>query len=429
MSTRGHTLSKQPGTTAGGDQEVVVSGVFLSPRVVDRRAYGELADELRDLVRHAASERSAITGALDQAHKATQEFRQREQSQQGNIDLAARALRTMDERSARIEELLTQAAEQSRVFEKLEARAGNLIDSKIQILESRLEAVTAGATAQAEALEERVRRASRELEQRIEAIRRDAQSIAGPAQDALNKACDRAGTLAGTGAGSLGDLVARGERLTETAGRIAETLESAAALVERDRAAIEDIQTRGRLLEQNLDAVRTRLGQQQSESIAKAQEAIDSVQLMLAQVKEQTGAARGDGASAVAELRSVIQQSLDAHNPTTLALKVLARSIEQGKGIIDGLAPWRAVLEGHEQGRMPEPIRRMVEGVRVELRGELSSIAGALRAAADRADRTEQTLVGVPMELTMPATPGHPLVAARVSTAPIMPEQDQMIPR
>jgi ABC-type transporter Mla subunit MlaD len=445
MSMRGSTPAKQSESTMSGEAEVVVNGVFLSPRVVDRRAYSELSEELRDLVRHAASERSAITSVLDQAGKATQEFRQREQSQQGNIELTARALKSMDERSARIEQLLAQATEQARVFEKLEAQAGSLIDSKIQILESRLQAVTGGAAAQAEALEERVRRASRELEQRIEAIRRDAQSIAGPAQEALNKACERAGMLAGSGAGSLGDLVARGERVAQTAEGIASTLEGATARVERDRAAIDEIQTRSVQVERNLEIVRSRLNEQQTESLARAQEAIDGVQLMLAQVREQTSAARGEGASAVAELRSVIQQSQDAHNTTTLALKVLAKSIEQAKGITEQLEPWRAVLEGNETGKMPEPIRRMIEGVRGELKGELSSIAGALRAAADRAERTEQALASLPMEPVTKLTPrsepapvmkhetvkpqpakpestvGHPLVAARVSSPPILP--------
>lgn len=454
MSTRGSTANKHNGTQAIAEQDAAVNGVFLSPRVVDRRAYGELAEDLRDLVRQASGERAAITGMLDQAGKTNQELRQREQSQQGNIELTARALKTMDERAARIERLLSQATEQSKVFEKLESQAGTLIDTKIQTLEARLEAVTAGATAQAEALEERVRRASRELEQRIEAIRRDATSIAGPAQEALERACDRAAKMAGSGAGSLGDLVTRGERISETAGGIAHTLETATARVERDRAAITEIEAKSLQLEQ-----------QQAASINKAREAIDGVQLMLAQVREQTSAARGDGASAVAELRAVIQQSMDAHNTTSLAIKVLAKAIEQAKNITDQLEPWRAVLDGHEPGRMPEPIRRLIEGVRGELTGELSSIAGALRAAAESADRTGRSLASVPIEpprgtasaqppaatapvpqIVVPAaTPAsirrpsptptpttaisHPLVGARVTTQPILPEPNQMIGR
>ncbi len=473
-TTNGSTLNTHSGTQPIAEQDAAVNGVFLSPRVVDRRAYGELAEDLRDLVRQASSERAAITGMLDQAGKATQELRQREQAQQGNIELTARALKTMDDRSARIERLLIQATEQSKVFEKLESQAATLIDTKIETLESRLQAVTAGATAQAEALEERVRRASRELEQRIEAIRRDATSIAGPAQEALERACERAAKMAGTGSGSLGDLVTRGERVAETAGGIASTLESAAARVQQDREAISEIQQKAEQVERTLSAARARLDQQQTESVNKSQEAIDGVQLMLAQVREQTSAARGDSASAVAELRAVIQQSIDAHNTTSLAIKVLSKTIEQAKGITDQLEPWRAVLGGHEPGQMPEPIRKLIEGVRNELTGELASIAGALRAAAESADRTGRSLGSVPIQTTRPApmaphssstpntppqaaalgasalpaaspttsTPpiggervapvvvtGHPLIAARVHTRPDLPEPDQLIGR
>ena len=476
MSTRGSTangstLNKHNGTQPIAEQDAAVNGVFLSPRVVDRRAYGELAEDLRDLVRQASSERAAITGMLDQAGKATQDLRQREQAQQGNIELTARALKTMDDRSARIERLLTQATEQSKVFEKLESHAATLIDSKIETLESRLLAVTAGATSQAEALEERVRRASRELEQRIEAIRRDAQSIAGPAQEALERACDRATKMASSGAGSLGDLVARGERVADTASNIASTLETAAARVQSNREAITEIQQKAEQVEQTLSAARARLDQQQTQSVNKSQEAIDGVQLMLAQVREQTSAARGDGASAVAELRAVIQQSIDAHNTTSLAIKVLSKTIEQAKGITDQLEPWRAVLGGHEPGQMPEPIRKLIEGVRGELTGELSSIASALRAAAESADRTGRSLASVPIQTPRPApvapdsspapnapphaavpgasalptTPatsparveraapvvvtGHPLIAARVNARPNLPASDQIIGR
>ncbi len=473
-TANGSTLNKHNGTQPIAEQDAAVNGVFLSPRVVDRRAYGELAEDLRDLVRQASSERAALTGMLDQAGKATQDLRQREQAQQGNIELTARALKTMDDRSARIERLLTQATEQSKVFEKLESHAATLIDSKIETLESRLQAVTAGATSQAETLEERVRRASRELEQRIEAIRRDAQSIAGPAQEALERACDRAVKMAGSGAGSLGDLIARGERVTETASGIASTLETAAARVQNNREAITEIQQKAEQVEQNLSAARTRLDQQQTESVNRSQEAIDGVQLMFAQVREQTSAARGDGASAVAELRAVIQQSIDAHNTTSLAIKVLSKTIEQAKGITDQLEPWRAVLGGHEPGQMPEPIRKLIEGVRGELTGELSSIAGALRSAAESADRTGRSLASVPIQTSQPApvaphsspapnapphaavpgasalsttpattsTPparaeraapvvvsGHPLIAARVNARPNLPESDQIIGR
>ncbi len=422
MSMRGSTAAASNGVT-GEAAEVVVNGVFLSPRVIDRRAYGELAEELRDLVRLAAGERSAISGVLDQAGRATQEMRQLEESQQGNIELTARALKTMDERAGRIEQLLAQATEQARVFEKLEQSAGNLIDEKIGVLEARLAAVTGGATAQADALEERVRRASRELEQRIESVRRDAHTIAGPAAEALTIACERAAILAGTGQGSLGNLIARGERLAEQAGSIARTLEDSTARVERDRAGIREVEEMGLRVERNLEVMRSRLAQQQTECIARAQGAIDEAQQMAAKVSEQAGIARGEGESAVAELRSVIQQSLDAHNTTTLALKVLNKSVEQAKGITDRLEPWRGLLEGGS-GSLPQPIRAMIEQVRGELRGELSGIAGALRSAADRAERSERVLAGVPVEApaspTFPAQQPTPAAASAMTGNPLV---------
>ena len=127
--------------------EVIVNGVFLSPRVIDRRAYGELAGELRDLVERSAAERAGLSAALERAGRAAHEFRQHEQSQSGNLELAARALRTFDERTTKVEAILTKAASQTQLFEKLEAHAGGLIDEKIQALEARLDAVTSAATA------------------------------------------------------------------------------------------------------------------------------------------------------------------------------------------------------------------------------------------------------------------------------------------
>ena len=64
MSTRApanpSTYSQSETSGLGADApEVVVNGVFLSPRVIDRRAYGELAGELRDLVERSAAERGA----------------------------------------------------------------------------------------------------------------------------------------------------------------------------------------------------------------------------------------------------------------------------------------------------------------------------------------------------------------------------------
>lgn len=454
MSTRAPSRTTPIDLDAAGNgtTDVVVNGVFLSPRVIDRRAYSELAGELRELVEKSAAERNTLIAALDQAGRTAQDFQKRETTQNSNIELAARALKAMDERMARVEGLLARAEEQSRLFEQLEGRAGGMIESKVQMLESRLEAVQSAATARTEALEERIRRASRELEQRIEAIRRDAQSIAGPAADALSGLCQRAGAILGrepgastpAAGGSLGDVVERAEALTGEVQRVAKTLEDGSERLELSRRLAAELTVRqqeieGRTeelrtnVERNLEIVRSRLMQQQLELVSRTQTVVDGAQESVQRLEAQAAEAREAGARAFAELRSSIQQSIDAHNTTTLAIKILNTSIDQAKVLSAQLEPWRGLLDSSGSGQMPLAIRRMIEGVRGELTGELSAIAGALRAAADKADRAGRSMdaaskttavsTGPIAALTtpIPATnanttpPSNPLVGARVS--------------
>ncbi|HMN41451.1 MAG TPA: hypothetical protein PKE29_11445 [Phycisphaerales bacterium] len=451
MSTRAPSRSTPIDIDAGGNgpTDVVVNGVFLSPRVIDRRAYNELAGELRDLVEKSAAERSTLVAALDEAGRASQEFRQREGTQNSNIELAARALRAMDERMSRVETLLARAEAQGKIFEQLEGRAGGMIQSKVQVLEARLEAVQSAATAKTEALEERIRRASRELEQRIEAIRRDADSIAGPAQEALSGLCQRAGAIlgreAGTSApaseGSLGDIVERAELLAGEVMRVSKTLEDGSERLEQSRRQAAELTVRqqeieGRTeelrsnVERNLEVVRSRLMQQQLELVSRTQTVVDGAQESVRRLEAQAAEASEAGARAFADLRSSIQQSIDAHNTTTLAIKILNTSIDQAKVLSAQLEPWRGLLDSSGTGQMPLAIRRMIEGVRGELTTELSSIAGALRSAAEKAERAGRSMdaasrapTGGPLTTAIPsgmsigpaAALSNPLVGARVS--------------
>jgi ElaB/YqjD/DUF883 family membrane-anchored ribosome-binding protein len=414
MSTRAASRSiptVEIDASVNGSADTTAAGVFLSPRVIDRRAYNELSGELRQLVERSSAERSGLVAALDQAGRAAQDLIRRENAQNGNIELAARALKALDDRTARVETLLVKVEEQSRLFEQLENRAGNLIDSKVQMLESRLEAIQSAAASKTEALEERIRRVSRELEQRIEAIRRDAHSIAGPAQEALTGLCQRAtailgrepGSAAPSADGSLGNIVQRAEALTDEVQRVAKTLEDGSERLELSRRLAAELTVRqqeieGRTeelrtnVERNLEIVRSRLMQQQTELVERSQAVVDGAQEHVQRLEVQAAEAREAGARAFNDLRSSIQQSIDAHNTTTLAIKILNTSIDQAKVLSTQLEPWRGLLDGSGSGQLPLAIRRMIEGVRGELTSELSSIAGALRSAADKAERAGRTM-------------------------------------
>jgi hypothetical protein len=343
------------------------------------------------------------------------------------------------------------------------------------MLASRLEAVQSAAAAQTEALEERVRRASKELEQRVEAIRRDAHSIAGPAQEALNTLCHRAGAILGreplgsgpAANGSLGEVVERAETLVGEVQRVAKTLEDGSERLELSRRLAAELTVRqqeieGRTeelrtnVEKNMEAVKSQLMQQQFELTARAQTVVNGAQESVQRLEAQAAEAGEAGARAFAELRSSIQQSIDAHNTTTLAIKILNTSIDQAKVLSAQLEPWRGLLDSSGTGQMPLAIRRMIEGVRGELTTELSSIAGALRNAADKAERAgrsmdtaSKTTASTPLSTPIPApaivasstpaavptfTPApapaqlsNPLVGARVSR-PAIGAAKEMLP-
>lgn len=397
--------------------EVVVNDVFLSPRVVDRRAFSELSGELKEIVERAAIERGAMIAALDQAGKSLQDLRSREQTQQVNLELALRALKSIEEKSARVEELLVRASDTARLFEAIDAKAESLVSAKLGVIEARLEALTAGATAKAEALEERIRRAGRELEQRVEAIRRDAQQITAPVHDGLLTLCERATLLASSqpGRGGLGELIAQGEKLRIDAERVIESLDKAHThatesklqteewiasagtrldqLAQRRAAIDADAQAIMMQMDRNLEIIRAGARGTQLDAADRAQQAIDAAHTSINALEARARTLRADAETTLTDLapkaeiaaqalRDTIKQSHDAHNTTALAMRVLERTQGQVQGLLTKLEPWKGMLDENADA-VPPVVRRMLDNVR----GELSSVAGALRGAADRVDR------------------------------------------
>lgn len=397
--------------------EVVVNDVFLSPRVVDRRAFSELSGELKEIVERAAIERAAMIAALDQAGKSLQDLRSREQTQQVNLELALRALKSIEEKSARVEELLVRASDTAKLFEAIDAKADGLVSAKLSVIEARLDALTAGATAKAEALEERIRRAGKELEQRVEAIRRDAQQITAPVHDGLLTLCERATLLASSqpGRGGLGELIAQGEKLRIDAERVIESLDKAQThatesklqteewiasagtrldqLAQRRAAIDADAQAIMMQMDRNLEIIRAGARGTQLDAADRAQQAIDAAQSSINALENRARTLRADAESTLSDLapkaeiaaqtlRDTIKQSHDAHNTTALAMRVLERTQGQVQGLLAKLEPWKGMLDENADA-VPPVVRKMLDSVR----GELSSVAGALRGAADRVDR------------------------------------------
>lgn len=465
---------------AGGAAQVVVNEVFVSPRVIDRRAYSELSAELRELVAQAANERLNLLSHLDQAGRASEDFRAREAAQAVNLDLCAKAIKRIDERAARVESVLSQASDVGKLVAAIEEKTASILEGKIQAMEARAAAIQAAATAHTQALEERLKRATRELEQRIEAIRRDADSIVGPSAEKLQGLCERAASIMGNtalgepAANSLAGMIAKAEEITKRTEGAIDHMDRVRVQAEREKAELDawisrgherldEIQARWRQvdalsaemagrsqvsveelkvrLEATARVVRETLDQAVAAAQAAGEGAVASVRLageqalgdtqkLLAelsdrmvlsrlelqqvaqQIDERTAETKAEAVrviaevkpqadSAAAELREAIRQSHAAHNTTGLALKLLEKASANAGQMLEKLRPWEGVLTG-EQDRMPEPIVRIIEGVRREVRGDLSSIATALRDAAAKAERAGAAISGEAPVVVMP---------------------------
>jgi hypothetical protein len=358
MSSRNATVPE--GSDHAQAAQVVVSDVFVSPRVVDRRAYAELAGELRELIAQAAHERLALVAGMDQAGRASDDFRAREAAQAVNLDLCAKAIKRIDERAAKVESVLAQASDVGKLIATIEEKTGRILESKIQAMEARAAAIQAAATAHTQALEERLKRATRELEQRIEAIRRDAESIVSPSAERLTALCDRAARIVGRepgepggGGGSVADgsmlgLILRAEALAE---------KTAGAIDHMDRVRV---QAEGEKTELDawIAASRTRLdevharwkqieamsGELAGRSHASAEELRVKLELTAAVVRQSldqaVSAAQGAGEQAVAKIRLEAERALgqtqalltqleDRVAGSRLEAAELSRSIEQ----------------------------------------------------------------------------------------------------
>lgn len=125
--------------------EGLLDRVFLSPRLVDQRAYDELGTTLKALVRDAASSGRTLANSAVEAKALSEGVRESIAALDSKIDTAARMLPTIDARSAKVEQLVDRMS--TEVAGKLaEARA--VIDGAVHIDREKIDALVRGVLAE-----------------------------------------------------------------------------------------------------------------------------------------------------------------------------------------------------------------------------------------------------------------------------------------
>jgi hypothetical protein len=426
--TDGPTLPEFP-TSAGGTDRAggspladdPLQPVFVSPRVVDQRAFDDLSGRLRLLIDQAVDRQQELRASLERAAATAEGFKAAELSQQTSLEVAGRAVVRVEERVREAERLLDRTAQIAEATDEFSRRADEIIAQKLAAFDEAVALKLAELERRSSAVEARLAEASATLERKLDAVRDDADNILTPNIAVLNAACDRAARVLGrseTGEltpDSLADVVSRAEAVQKSTAGAASDLREIADRAEKTRVTMGDwINTMTDLVDK-LDKERNAIATHASRMIDEADEALKS-----AETRVQRLATSGDEAleairprldEATSELRGLIEESKDTHKTSAMALRVTESALDRLRDLLATLEPWKSLVTstGETDPRaLPAPLQKLLDAVRDELRQDLGRIGEALRVAAARTEsavddaHAEVVVRGLPKGVTTP---------------------------
>ena len=153
--------------------ESTLEQVFISPRVVDERAYDELAGSLRSLMKDAAGQSRALVSTTTEVKLLGDQLREATSQLQAKVETAVRVIPTLDQRVAKAEALLEVTGKElaSKVTAMQEAAARAVPIERERIT---LQLRSQAAQVYEEVVGEQVRLLRERLEQELAAGKRQA---------------------------------------------------------------------------------------------------------------------------------------------------------------------------------------------------------------------------------------------------------------
>lgn len=413
---------------ADGPQHVPTPGeVFLTPRVIDQNTFDQLSKMLREMVREASKQASGLRASVSQAARVANELKAAEQGQQDNLDLAAAALKRIEEKAVKAEQLLDRVQNTAAASSALERKADEIVSRRVEGFEARLSAILTAHDARLRDLEQRATSASRRLEERVLEVQKDAQIAVAPVFTRLEAMCDRAEALIGKPAraasgsepgaasgetptgtpyapNSLGEMLDRAESLRTDAAFAQKQLDAVRQQADHARSilgeSLNDMCTMIDRLTERADDLR----RESEHARAVASEVSSDIDQRASAVKggvERTLAEAREQAKTIdTEVSRLIEQGKQTQQTTALAMRVAETTIGQLRAVITQLEPWQGLVASRPGenaddtlAALPEPVRRVIEHTRVELKRDLGSVASALRHLAASADDAGERLV------------------------------------
>jgi len=157
--------------------------LFLTPRVLDERAFGAFADELRGLICEARDAERALRRAVSGVGEIRRNLGERLEELRDGTDRALGALPELDGRLAQARGLLDRVGGRLNQIERAERRLDEVVEEKVASAERRLEAAATAGEGKLAALE-------RSAEQVAQAIGRALAARAAAIEGDLSRKLD-----------------------------------------------------------------------------------------------------------------------------------------------------------------------------------------------------------------------------------------------
>lgn len=318
--------------------------MFLTPRVLDQRAFTEFASTLRDLLREAADTGESIRAGAGSAGQLKAEIAAMTAELRAKVEAAAKLMPALQDRVTRAQQFLDLATDDAKLMGRAqevlegvirsrlaeaEKRAGELID-RVVARAAQVEAETAtrlrtmedDAHTRLVQAEDRHRRASAELRERLEQVARQTEQ----AEERSRLAHERTASALD----EIASRMDRAERALEE--RLAAAEQRAALLLKGLEERLEPMQELASGVIRDLE-VRLAGAGQTARTLEQAQAAAARLPEMLRAVETLTR----DG-SALGQWKQVIGSLERARDEAIAALRQTAAGIEQADASRTGLA-------------------------------------------------------------------------------------------
>jgi hypothetical protein len=397
-------MSEQPRPRAAS-AAATADDIFLSPRVVDRQAFNEFAAQLRDLIEQAGAQTEALRIAATEAQRTRDGLRDSINANQMKLDMATRALSTIDQKADQIRRVVESASDVASRADDLRAQADQIINERVGILCQRLNEAEDAAVVQIETLHARLTGAATDAAARDAQLRETLDAASGSQAQRLAGLVARADAVVNAENG-LASMIERADAAGRTAIRATSELGAVREQADQARKILADSLNAAVPIIDDAGTIQGHLERTVAEALRLTGSAKESMNSLAADHRRAIEAdierVRPAIDRATSEIESVLHAAAAARLAATDATAAAASAAERLATLLSQVQPWKRVLLSDSEA----PVGAAITAVVGDLNRELRTVAGALRT---HAERTEGALE--------PDAPAHPALPITVTAA------------